>query len=248
MGGFRPSSQGSNKDNWRQGQGNQCRNYGNYNREGHYVRDGNYNRENNFNRGNYGNRNDRNGPHVPPQNREFTPRDGGGSMERVMNMLHKMMRRFDATDEHNKELRNDLAGIGQKFDTHAISIKQLELQMAQLSATVQNLKNDGHCMTITTRGGKQTIDPSMPSNEKKMKKDNDKVVEGSGEAEDSTGKDAEVPKKVTPMPRPPPLFPQRLVKKTEDGKYRHFITMLKQLSINVPLVEALEQCPFMPSL
>ena len=30
------------------------------------------------------------------------------------------------------------------------------------------------------------------------------------------------------MPRPPPPFPQRLVKKTEDGKYRRFITMLKQ--------------------
>ena len=47
--------------------------------------------------------------------------------------------------------------------------------------------------------------------------------------------------KVIPKPRPPPPFPQRLVKKTEDGKYRRFITMLKQLSINVPLVEALEQ-------
>ena len=45
-------------------------------------------------------------------------------------MLHKMMRRFDASDEHNKELRNDLVGIGQKVHTHAISIKQLELQLA----------------------------------------------------------------------------------------------------------------------
>ena len=45
------------------------------------------------------------------------------------------------------------------------------------------------------------------------------------------------------LPRPPPPFSQRLVKKTEDGKYRRFITMLKQLSINVPLVEALEQMP-----
>jgi len=33
------------------------------------------------------------------------------------------------------------------------------------------------------------------------------------------------------------------VKKTEDGKYWRFITMIKQLSINVPLVEALEQMP-----
>ena len=125
------SAQGSNQENWHRGQGNQGQIYGNYNRKGHYVRDGNYNRNNNFNRGNYGNRNDRNGPYVPPQNREVTPRDCGGSMSRVKDMLHKMMRRFDASDEHNKELRNDLAGIGQKVDKHAISIKQLELQLAQ---------------------------------------------------------------------------------------------------------------------
>ena len=78
------------------------------------------------------------------------------------------------------------------------------------SNTVQNPKNDAHCMAITTRGGKQTIDPPM---------------------------------KVIPMPRPPPPLPQRLVKKIEDGKYQRFITMLKQLSINVPLVESLEQMP-----
>ena len=49
--------------------------------------------------------------------------------------------------------------------------------------------------------------------------------------------------KVIPMPKPPPPFPQRLVKKTEDCKYRRFITILKKLSINVPLVDALEQMP-----
>ena len=143
-------------------------------------------------------------------------------MARVEDMLHKMMRRFDASDEHIKELRSDLAGIGKKFDKHAISIKQIELQMAQSFATmntrqpgtlpsdtVQNQKNDAHCMAITTQGGKQTIDPPMPSNKDKVRKDNDKVVEGSGEAEDSTRKDAEVPIKVIPIPRPPPPFPER---------------------------------------
>ena len=111
------------------------------------------------------------------------------------------------------------------------------------SNTVQNQKNDAHCMEITTRGGKQTIDPHMPSNEDKVRKDDDKVVKGSGEAEESNGKDAEVPMKVIPMPRPPPILSQRLVKKSEDCKYRHFITMLKKFSINVPLVEALDQMP-----
>ena len=125
---------------------------------------------------------------------------------------------FDPSDEHIKELRSDLAGIGQKVDTHAISIKQLELQMAQLSATVntrqpvtlpgntvQNLKNNAHCMTITTRGGKQTIYPPMPFTEENVRKDNDNVVKGSGEAEESNGKDAEVSIKVIPMTRPPHL-------------------------------------------
>ena len=54
-------------------------------------------------------------------------------------------------------------------------------------------------MAITTRGGKQTIDPPMPSTE-------ENVVKGSSEAEGSNGKDAEVPIKVIRMPRPPPPF------------------------------------------
>ena len=74
------------------------------------------------------------------------------------------------------------------------------------SNTVQNLKNDGHCMAITTRAGKKTIDPPMPNNEKKVTIDTDKVVDINGEVEDNTAKDVEVPKKVTPMPRPPPHF------------------------------------------
>lgn len=28
---------------------------------------------------------------------------------------------------------------------------------------IQNLKNDGHCIAITTRGGKQNIDPPKSS-------------------------------------------------------------------------------------
>ena len=117
-----------------------------------------------------------------------------------------------------------------------------------LSNTVQNPKNDAHCMEITTRGGKQTINPPMLSNEEKVRKDDDKVVKGSGKAEESTGKDAEVPIKVILMTRPPPPFLQRLVKKIEDGKYRCFITMFMQLSIHVPLVEGLSKFLVMPSL
>ena len=146
------------------------------------------------------------------------------------------MRSFDASDEHNRELRSDLAGTGQKFDAHAISINHLELQMDQFSSTVnprllgtlpnnivQNPKTDGHCMEVTTRGGRQTIEPPMLSGVENLIRGDDEVVEVSGDLEDNTRKEDEVPQKVTLIPRPP----QRLVKKIKDGKYRHFIAMIK---------------------
>ena len=88
-----------------------------------------------------------------------------------------------------------------KLDAHAIPIKLLELQMAQLSTTVnpsqpgtlpsntvQNSKNDGYYMAVTTRGGKQTIDPLMPSVvEDEVRKD-DEVVGDNGELVDKAVK------------------------------------------------------------
>uniref|UniRef100_M1DZG5 Integrase core domain containing protein n=1 Tax=Solanum tuberosum TaxID=4113 RepID=M1DZG5_SOLTU len=207
-------------ENWCQGQGNQGQNYGNYNREGQYVRDGNFNRDNNYNRNNYGNRNDQGGPYVPPQNRESDTKEVGGNMARIEDMMQKMMRRFEATDKNVKEMRNDLSGIGQKVDVHAVSIKNLEQQMTLLSSTVnprqpgtllsntiQNPKNYGHCMAVTTRGGKQTIDPHMPSVVDVEIRKEDDVVEVREESENATEKKAKISQKLVPKPRPPPPFP-----------------------------------------
>ncbi|XP_015167659.1 uncharacterized protein [Solanum tuberosum] len=62
-------------------------------------------------------------------------------------------------------------------------------------------------------------------------------------AQPMRGKEKEVEENLPlqQIPRPPPHFPQRLKKKVEDGTFTKFITMLKQLSVNIPLVEALEQ-------
>ena len=80
------------------------------------------------------------------------------------------------------------------MDAHAISIKHLELQMAHFSSTLnsrqpailpinifQNPKNDGHCMAVTTRGGRQTIDPLMLSCKEKVITGDNEIVEVSGE-------------------------------------------------------------------
>ncbi|XP_070003005.1 uncharacterized protein [Nicotiana sylvestris] len=45
------------------------------------------------------------------------------------------------------------------------------------------------------------------------------------------------------MPRPAPPYPQRIAKQNGENQYKKFINMMKSLSINVPLVEALEQMP-----
>ena len=114
-------------------------------------------------------------------------------MARVDDMFQIVMRRFDASDDHTKELRSNLGSIWQKVHAHGISIRHLELKMAQLfstmnpcqpgtlpSSTVQNMKNSGHYMAITTQGGKQTIDPPMLSGMENVIRGEDEVVEVSG--------------------------------------------------------------------
>ncbi|XP_070026524.1 uncharacterized protein [Nicotiana sylvestris] len=52
-----------------------------------------------------------------------------------------------------------------------------------------------------------------------------------------------VPKAKASLPRPPPPYPQRLAKQNNENHFKKFIDMMKSLSINAPLVEALEQMP-----
>ena len=127
-------------------------------------------------------------------------------MARVEDMLQKMRRRLYTSDEHAKKMRGDLANIWQKVDAHAISIKYLELHMAQLSATVkprqpgtlpintvQNPKNDGHCMEVTNKDGKKTIDPYMSSGVEDEVRKEDELVEDNGELVDKEVKKLEIP-------------------------------------------------------
>ncbi|XP_070021884.1 uncharacterized protein [Nicotiana sylvestris] len=50
-----------------------------------------------------------------------------------------------------------------------------------------------------------------------------------------------VPKAKAPLPRPPPPYPQRLARQKNENQFKKFIDMMKSLSINVPLVKALEK-------
>ena len=56
--------------------------------------------------------------------------------------MQKMSRRFKEINENVKDMRRDLCGIGKKVDPHAVSIKNLELQMTQMP-TIVNLRTPG---------------------------------------------------------------------------------------------------------
>ncbi|KAL4301745.1 hypothetical protein GQ457_10G007930 [Hibiscus cannabinus] len=57
-------------------------------------------------------------------------------------------------------------------------------------------------------------------------------------AETSTARSEEPVEK-----RPPPPFPQRLKNQKQDYQFKKFLDILKQVHINLPLVEALQQMP-----
>ncbi|XP_016511043.1 uncharacterized protein LOC107828274 [Nicotiana tabacum] len=43
--------------------------------------------------------------------------------------------------------------------------------------------------------------------------------------------------------RPPTPFPQRLAKYQKDEQYKRFMEMLKQIQVNIPLIDALREMP-----
>ncbi|XP_070048221.1 uncharacterized protein [Nicotiana tomentosiformis] len=128
----------------------------------------------------------------------------------------------------------------------------------------------GHAMAVTTRsvkGGNATTSSQrrIEDDEQVIQEDEipNNVVQTNDEVRINTDENVEetqeevnpsrehifdipepvVPKAKAPMPEPPPLYPQRLAKKNGENQFKKFIDMMKSLSVNVPLVEALEQLP-----
>ncbi|XP_070014903.1 uncharacterized protein [Nicotiana sylvestris] len=153
-------------------------------------------------------------------------------MGRIENMFKQMM-------EKNADSDAQLA-------SHNISINNLGVQLGQISQAlntrpkgalpsdkVVNPKgenNMGHAMVVTTRCGK------------------DNVEETQEEVNPSREHIVDIPEPVMPkakasMSRPPPPYTQRIVKQNGKSQFKKFIDMMKSLSINLPLVEALEQIP-----
>lgn len=126
------------------------------------------------------------------------------------------------------------------------------------SNTVQNPKKDGHCMLMTIRSGKIIYDIVLISdigvdnNDGKAldyidtEKDDeaDRPTIAPNQVEITRGSRESEPKAAKPspiIPSPPLPFLQSLKKKVGDRKFQKFISILKELSMNIHLVEALQQ-------
>ncbi|XP_070045094.1 uncharacterized protein [Nicotiana tomentosiformis] len=111
------------------------------------------------------------------------------------------------------------------------------------SDTVVNPKggnNMGHAMEIPNN-------VVQPNDEVRIDID-DSVEETQDEVKPSRENIIDMPKPIVQkakaqLPKTPPPYPQRIDKKNGENQFKKFIHMMKSLSINVPLVEDLEQMP-----
>ncbi|KAK8635169.1 hypothetical protein V6N13_023046 [Hibiscus sabdariffa] len=156
-----------------------------------------------------------------------------------------------------------------KLQNHDATLKSLETQVGQISHILNSRPIGGfpsdtevakgatheQCKAITTRSGKilksnqggMAANPSPATNTPAEAEEPAKVSEDLSNPHTTTGESsAESSHTHTGKPeesRPPPPFPQRLKKQKQDYQFKKFFDILKQVHINLPLVEALQQMP-----
>ncbi|KAL4387708.1 hypothetical protein GQ457_09G017240 [Hibiscus cannabinus] len=133
-----------------------------------------------------------------------------------------------------------------KLQNHDATLKSLETQIGQISQILSRRLIGGfprdtkvakgatheQCKAITTRNGKilKSIQRGLAANPSP-------ATDTPAEADEPA--QASKPEEI----RPPPPFPQRLKKQKQDYQFKKFLDILKQVHINLPLVEALQQMP-----
>ncbi|KAL4302122.1 hypothetical protein GQ457_10G012280 [Hibiscus cannabinus] len=156
-----------------------------------------------------------------------------------------------------------------KLQNHDATLKSLETQVAQISQILSSRPIGGfpsdtevckgatheQCNTITTRSGKilknnqggTVVNPS-PATDTPAEADaptqasEDHRIPQPTMGESSTESSHAQSDKFEEI-RPPPPFPQRMKKQKQDYQFKKFLDILKQVHINLPLVEALQQMP-----
>ncbi|XP_049374325.1 uncharacterized protein LOC125839386 [Solanum verrucosum] len=125
-----------------------------------------------------------------------------------------------------------------KLNSHADAIKTPEGQLRLLSAQLTSrtlMKDNERRLLVVSRIGK--MEESQGIEEQELSIPQNLAKEPQEDAEQHV----QVPKVMHPLPKIPPPFPQRLKSKKEDEKFKNFLSVFKNLSIDLPLVEALSE-------
>ncbi|KAM6551275.1 hypothetical protein CsatB_001083 [Cannabis sativa] len=155
------------------------------------------------------------------------------------------------------------------IQTQDASLRNLELQLGHLAnelkarpqgslpSDTENPKRDGkeQCNAIQLRSGKNlknseeeikgSGEPTSIQIDEKLSNKTAQEFADTSPVDTAKGQqpDSQQSAPVCSSPKPPLPFPQRFRKQQQDGQFRKFLDVLKQLHINIPLVEALEQMP-----
>ncbi|XP_070019359.1 uncharacterized protein [Nicotiana sylvestris] len=156
------------------------------------------------------------------------------------------------------------AKISERVDAHDSAIKNIEVQMGQISMSLNNRphgtlpadtqinpKDQGskQLMVVSLRNGRdldvdqkrareirqaETLIPVPIELDESTKLTEEPIVE----VEDNKEQSQIIGKK-----RPPTPLPQRLAKYQKEEQYKKFLEMLKQIQVNIPLIYALKEMP-----
>nr|XP_016451012.1 PREDICTED: uncharacterized protein LOC107775755 [Nicotiana tabacum] len=136
-------------------------------------------------------------------------------------------------------------------------MRNLEHQIGQL-ANAQNTRPVGALPSDTEANPKASINVVSLRNERQLEEVQSKkrkqvifneksaTIESESEKSKESEKQAEEAVAKQPPPlvsRPPPPFPQRLQKVKDNVAYKKFHDILKQVQINIPLVDILQEVP-----
>ncbi|KAK8686007.1 hypothetical protein V6N13_125035 [Hibiscus sabdariffa] len=155
-----------------------------------------------------------------------------------------------------------------KLQNHDATLKSLETQVGQISQILNTRPLGGfpsdtevakgatheQCKAITTRSGR-VLEPTAnqrgiaasPSAATEVPAEVDKHAEAEEDHQDppnahtgeSSAESSHTKSNKLEEIKPPPPFPQRLKKQKQDYQFKKFFDILKQVHINLPLVEAL---------
>ncbi|CAL1394913.1 unnamed protein product [Linum trigynum] len=165
----------------------------------------------------------------------------------------------------NNNMQSSMLAMERQIGQMAQTLADIQGRIpGTLPANTERNPKDAMVVAVTLRSGKALEDPQSPRKSTKSEKEGVTEVENeeSAKAEKSDlhrqtacnlpvhEHSARVPQKVEKLRKeevkpyePPTPFPQRLMKPMEDPNFKKFVNIFKQLHINIPLAEALEQMP-----